>query len=200
MCIFVYISVYHRVCVYVSEFVWLCMYIKKRVKKESESESRSVVSDSLWPRGLYSPWNPPGQNTGVVSLSLLQGIFPTQGSDPDLLYCRRIPYELSYEGNPSMKWGNGQKALSTVSQHKRNDRCQFLLKWFCFPALCSFLHALLPLLAADEAPKKRTPSREPPIWRGGQPSASPHLSVWCKLPREFIACPRTWSQHARKKH
>ena len=39
--------------------------------------SRSVVSDSLRPHRLYSPWNSPGQNTGVGSLSLLQGIFPT---------------------------------------------------------------------------------------------------------------------------
>ena len=31
--------------------------------------------DSLWPHGLYSPWNSPGQNTGMGSLSLLQGIF-----------------------------------------------------------------------------------------------------------------------------
>ena len=35
-----------------------------------ESESRSVMSDSLLPHGLYSPWNSPGQNTGVGSLSL----------------------------------------------------------------------------------------------------------------------------------
>ena len=46
-----------------------------------ESESCSVMSDSLRPRGLYSPWNFPGQNTGVGSLSLLQGIFPTQESN-----------------------------------------------------------------------------------------------------------------------
>ena len=46
------------------------------------SESRSVMSDSWRPRGLYSPWNSPGQNTGLGSLSLLQGIFPTQGSNP----------------------------------------------------------------------------------------------------------------------
>ena len=44
--------------------------------------SRSVVSDSLRPHGLYSPCNSPGQDTGVGSLSLLQGIFPTQGSEP----------------------------------------------------------------------------------------------------------------------
>ena len=36
-----------------------------------ESEGSSVVSDSLWPHGLYSSWNSPGQNTGVGSLSLL---------------------------------------------------------------------------------------------------------------------------------
>ena len=66
---------------------------------ESESESRSVVSDSLRPRGLYSPWNSLGQNTGVGSLSLLQGIFPTQGSNWGLLHCRQILYQLNYQGN-----------------------------------------------------------------------------------------------------
>ena len=39
------------------------------------------MSDSLQSHGLYSPWNSPGQNTAVGSLSLLQGIFPTQGSN-----------------------------------------------------------------------------------------------------------------------
>ena len=42
----------------------------------------SVGFNPLRPRGLYSPWNSPGQNTGGGSLSLLQGIFPTQGSEP----------------------------------------------------------------------------------------------------------------------
>ena len=63
----------------------------------SESASRSVVSNSLRPHGLYSPWNSPGQNTGVGSLSLFQGIFPTQGSNPGLLHCRRILYQLSHK-------------------------------------------------------------------------------------------------------
>ena len=57
---------------------------------ESESESHSVVSDSLRLHGLYSSWNSPGQNTGVGSLSLLQGLFPTQGSNPGLPHCRWI--------------------------------------------------------------------------------------------------------------
>ena len=60
-------------------------------RKESESESHSVVSDSLQHHGLYSPWNSPGQNTGVGSLSLLQGIFPTQGSNLGLLHLSAEP-------------------------------------------------------------------------------------------------------------
>ena len=58
----------------------------------TESEIHSAVSDSLGPRGLYSPWNSPGQNTGVGSLFLLQGTFPTQGWNPGLLHCRQIDF------------------------------------------------------------------------------------------------------------
>ena len=69
------------------------------------SESRSVVSDSLRPHGLYSPWNSPGQNTGVGSFSLLQGIVPTQGSKPGLQRCRRILYQQSHRGSPHSPGG-----------------------------------------------------------------------------------------------
>ena len=67
-------------------------HVTKRV-----SESRSVMSDSLWPHGLYSPWN-----TGVGSLSLLQGIFPTQGSNPGLPHCRQILYQLSHQARANV--------------------------------------------------------------------------------------------------
>ena len=63
-------------------------------KSKEWSESHSVVSD------LYSPWNSLGQNTGVSSLSFLQGIFPTQGSNPGLLHCRQILYHLNQQGSP----------------------------------------------------------------------------------------------------
>ena len=43
------------------------------------------MSSSMGPHGLYSTWNSPGQNAGMGSLSLLQGIFPIQGSNPCLL-------------------------------------------------------------------------------------------------------------------
>ena len=62
-----------------------------------ESESFSVMSD------FATPWNSLGQNTGVGSLSLLQGIFPTQELNQDLLHCRWILYQLSYQGSPI--WG-----------------------------------------------------------------------------------------------
>ena len=65
-----------------------------------ESESCSVVSYSLQPHGLYSPWNSPGQNTDVGSLSLLQGYVPTQGSNPGLLHCRQISYQLNHKESP----------------------------------------------------------------------------------------------------
>ena len=64
------------------------------------SSSHSAVSNSLLPHRLYSPWNSPGQNTGMGSLSLLQGIFPTQGLSPGLLHCRQILYQLSHQGSP----------------------------------------------------------------------------------------------------
>ena len=69
------------------------------------------------------PSKPPGKpkNTGVGSLSLLQGIFPTQELNWGLLHCRRIPYQLSYQGSPYLttSWGktpsNLCSLLSTVS-------------------------------------------------------------------------------------
>ena len=72
---------------------------RSRVIYEFLYESRSVVSDSLQPRGLYSSWNSLGQNAGVGSLALLQGIFPTQGSNPGLLHCRWILYQLIHKGS-----------------------------------------------------------------------------------------------------
>ena len=52
-----------------------------------------------WKAGLYSPWNSPGQNTGIDSLSILQGIFPTQGLNPSLPHCRGILCQLSHKGS-----------------------------------------------------------------------------------------------------
>ena len=77
----------------VIKFLELCL---DRQSLRSERGSRSVASES---------WNSPGQNTRVGSLSLLQGIFPTQGLNPGLLDCRRILYQLSHKGSPrTLEW------------------------------------------------------------------------------------------------
>ena len=80
------------------------------------SESHSVVPISLQPHGLYSPWNSPCQNTGVGSLSLLQGIFPAQGLNPGLLHFRWILYQLNHKGNPMC-----QIYLNKVAGEKKTD-------------------------------------------------------------------------------
>ena len=68
--------------------------------------SPSVVSNSLQHQGLsparlLCPWDSPGKNTGGACHALLQGIFPIQGLNPGLPYCRRILYHLSHQGSPS---------------------------------------------------------------------------------------------------
>ena len=85
----------------------------------SESEGYSVASNSLRPYGLYSPWNCPGQNTGVGSLCLLQGIFPTQRSNPGLPHCRQILYRLRHKGSSRiLDWA--AYLFSSRSSHPRN--------------------------------------------------------------------------------
>ena len=80
------------------------------------SVSHSVVSDSLRPHGLQPtrllcPWNSPVKNTGVSSHSLLQGIFPIQGSNLRLPHCRQILYCLSCQGSPDIRCCCPEKEL-----------------------------------------------------------------------------------------
>ena len=87
------------------------------------SESLLVGSESFWHRGLYSAWNSPGQNSGVGSLSHLQGIFPTQGLNPGLPHCRWLLHHLSHNGSPTMsketnkKWSLGTGLIPTDLKH-----------------------------------------------------------------------------------
>ena len=54
----------------------------------------------LQPDRLLCPWDSLGKNTGVGCHSLLQGIFPTQESNPGLPHCRQILYQLNYKRSP----------------------------------------------------------------------------------------------------
>ena len=105
--------------------------------------SLSVMSDSLQPRGLYParilcPWNSPDQNTGEGCHFLLQGTFPTQGSNPGLLHCRWILYQLSHKGSPRMlEWV--ARPFSRGSSRSRNwtgVSCitgRFFINWAIHP-------------------------------------------------------------------
>ena len=62
--------------------------------------SDSFRPPELQPTRLLCPWNSQGMNTGVGCHSLLQGIFPIQGSNPGLPHCRQILYQLSHQGSP----------------------------------------------------------------------------------------------------
>ena len=62
---------------------------------------KSVVSDSVTPLTIQS-LEFLHQKTGVGSLSLFQGIFPNQGSNPRVLHCRQILYQLSHKGSPHL--------------------------------------------------------------------------------------------------
>ena len=69
------------------------------------SESHPVQSDSSQPDGLYSPWNFPGQNTGVGNSFLLQGIFPGDLPNPGIKPVSHILYPLSCQWSPRiLEW------------------------------------------------------------------------------------------------
>ena len=101
---------------------------------EKWSESLSVVSDSSRPHGLYSPWNSPGQNTGAGSLSLLQGIFPTQGSNQGFPHCRWVLYQLSHKGSPKNSVLNTK--MNVIFPLLKKDQEEFIFKKKYWPTMC----------------------------------------------------------------
>ena len=101
---------------------------------QSESESRSVMSKFLRPHGLYSPWNSPGQNTGVGSLFLLQGIFSNQGLNLGLPHCRQILYQLNqlilYHRSPRILGWVAYPFSSRSSQPRNQTRISHIVGRF----------------------------------------------------------------------
>ena len=97
------------------------------------SESRSAMFDSLWLPGQYSPWNSPGKNTGVDCLSLLQGIFPTQGSNLGLPHCGQFLYQLSHKGTtrPTIAQIQARRAETwyTINLPQSRYSIEYVIKW-----------------------------------------------------------------------
>ena len=111
----------------------------------SECESHSCLT-------LYDPmvcpWNSPGQNTGVGCRALLQRIFPTQGLNQGLLYCRWILYHLNPRTRDTELGREAKLAHTSQPCQGPGDnsnfpfflwlflpQCQELLIW-CVPVLC----------------------------------------------------------------
>ena len=112
-------------------YVYIYIHIHINTYIYGYGESLSVVSDSLRPHGLYSPWNSPGQNTGVGSLCLLQGLFPTQESNPVLLHCRdSLPAEP--QGKPKNTVVDSISLLKHILPTQESNWGLLHCQWICY--------------------------------------------------------------------
>ena len=96
------------------------------------------IPHELGPTRILRPWGFPGKSTGMGCHFLLQGIFPTQGSNPGLPHCRQLLYHLSHQGNPSLY------------------SCHFFLISSASSRSLLFLSSIVPIFAwkADYVPSK----------------------------------------------
>ena len=110
---------------------------------------------SVWlfvtPWTMHSPWNSLGQNIEVGSPSLLQKIFPTQGSNRGLLHRRWILYQLSYQGSPCP---TGLSVPLNLIPHPTSGplHLTFLLPRFCLPCISCFIQVSAPRLHVSRGP------------------------------------------------
>ena len=91
-------------CVHYTSCSWIgrVNIMKTTLLPKVEVKATQLCLTLCDPMDYICPWNCPGQNTAVGSLSLLQGIFPTQGSNPGLPHYRQILYQLSHKGSPKI--------------------------------------------------------------------------------------------------
>ena len=82
---------------------------------------------------ILCPWDFPGKNTGMGCLFLLQGFFPTQGSNSGLLDCRQALYHLSHQGSPLtiMTWKDNLRHIVNFFKCSQN----------CYSVICVHAHA-----------------------------------------------------------
>ena len=109
---------------------------------------------------FVTPWNFPGQNTGMGSHSLLQGIFPTQRSNPGLPHCRQILYQQRHQWSPRILEWVAYPFSSGSSQSRNWTRVScmagrfFLGSLFIYPSIPPSIHpsihpSICPLLCRD---------------------------------------------------
>ena len=120
------------------------------------------MCNSLWPLG-DSPWNSPGQNTGVGSLSLLWGIYATQGLNPDLPHCRQSLYQLSHKGSArTLEW-----VAYPFSSRSSRPRNQTGVSWIADGFLTNWANREARILERAATPSSRGSSQP---WDGTQVS------------------------------
>ena len=114
-----------------------CLSHSKGIIKAAKSvlpvcESCSVVSYSLWLHGLYSPWNSPGQNTGVGSHFILQGILTNPGRDPrsPTLQVDSLPAEPP--GKPKNTGVDSLSLLQRIFSTQESNRGRLHCRWILY--------------------------------------------------------------------
>ena len=108
-------------------FIVGCSHILK-----VKSESRSVVSNSLLPHGLYSPWSSPGQNTGVVSLFPSPGDLSNPGIEPrsPTLQADSLPAEP--EGKPKSTGVGSLSLIQCIFRIQESNQCLPNCRWILY--------------------------------------------------------------------
>ena len=166
------------------------------VMMKAASVSSSVVPHSLQPHGLQPtrlpcPWGFPGKDTGVGGHFLLQGIFPTQGSNLDLLHCRQILYHLSYEGSPLSRPSETIKLYFCFCRVEGNYMWHNATSVLCTVWLNECLHSLPTFLQRKQwfyflAIRKslflgwlKFPGTPPQPWGQSHPHADAQDLGWC---------------------
>ena len=99
---------------------YVCMYVRRSVTSSIFCPSELELTR------LLCPWDFPGKSTGVGCHFLLQGIFPTQGLNPGLLYYRQILYQLSHQRSPiHIGFPGGLSDKEPACRCRRCKRCRF---------------------------------------------------------------------------
>ena len=112
----------------------------------------------LKPTRLLQPWDSPGKSAAVGYHLLLQGIFPTQGSNPGLLHCTQILYQQSHMGSPVSAIHQCKSVIITyvyiythtyLHPHSTPLRCHSTSGWA--PFLCSSSSLLLSIYLTHDS-------------------------------------------------
>ena len=142
------------------------------------------MSNSLQHHGLYSPWNSPGQNTGVDRLSLLQGIFPTQVSSPGLLHCRWILYQLSHKRSPKILEWVAYPVPRGSSWLRNWTRVSCIAGRFSMNWAITQVHKFSPIMILSPWKQCQTPQLRGSV--GSVPQDGPWFK--CQLQLQLVTC------------